>query len=53
MSSAVYDIITSDHLNYHQKLNALCHEALSASIYRRNLSEQPPHCNFGKCCESN
>ena len=27
MSSAVYDIITSDHLNYHQKLNALCHEA--------------------------
>ncbi len=27
MSNAVYDIITSTHLNYHQKLNNLCHEA--------------------------
>ena len=39
MQNPIYDTITSNHLNYHQKLNALCVEAENTL----NVLELPEH----------
>jgi YjjI family glycine radical enzyme len=53
MANAVYDAITSKNLNYHQKLNNLCHEAENSLDVLCESDKWKYYYNAGGLCDMN
>ena len=53
MANAVYDAITSKHMNYHQKLNSLCHEAENSLDVLCESDKWKYYYNGGGLCDMN
>lgn len=53
MANAVYDAITSKHMNYHQKLNSLCHEAENSLDVLCESGKWKYYYNGGGLCDMN